>query len=271
MPAVVRRSNSDFVEALARGLSIITAFSPTATALTVSDAATRTSLPRPTARRLLKTLEQMGYVRSSGGLYTLTTKVLELGTTYIAALGIWELARPHLEALVAQTGESSSMSQLDGSDIVYVARVPVPKIIALSVHIGTRFPAPATSMGHVLMAELDAAELDALLSAPSKSGIIPRITPSRDELDHILAEVRERGWALSDERLSLGIRSIAAPVRDACGKTVAAMNVTVHAAETSVSVLNRRHLPVLLETAEKISLEWANLARLLVPDPLTLA
>jgi IclR family pca regulon transcriptional regulator len=163
------------------------------------------------------------------------------------------------------------MSQLDGSDIVYVARIAVPKIIALSMHIGTRFPAPATSIRHVLMAELDRTELDRLIATPSKSGIIPRITPTEEELDEILAGVRARGWALSDERLSLGIRSIAAPVRDAFGKTVAAMNVTVHAAETSVSELKRRHLPMLLETAEKISQEWANLARLPVPDPLTRA
>lgn len=263
-----QESNSDFVEALARGLAIITAFSPTATALSVSDAAARTSLPRPTARRLLMTLEKLGYVRSSNGLYTLTTKVLELGTTYVAALGIWELARPHLEALVAQTRESSSMSQLDGSDIVYVARVPVPKIIALSVHIGTRFPAVATSMGHVLLADLPRSELLRVLDTPSQSGIIPRITPSRRTLERELAQVRERGWALSDERLSLGIRSIAAPVRDASGTTVAAVNVTVHAAETSVGELTSRHLPLLLETAENITQEWANLARLPVPDPL---
>lgn len=265
------RPGSDFVEALARGLAIITAFSPTATALSVSDVAARTDLPRPTARRLLMTLEQLGYVRSNRGLYTLTTKVLELGTTYIAALGIWELARPHLEALVAQTGESSSMSQLDGSDIVYVARVAVPKIIALSVHIGTRFPAVATSMGQVLMAELGRAELRELLSTPSQSGIIPRVTPTRKELERDLAEVRRRGWALSDERLSLGIRSIAAPVRDAAGATVAAVNVTVHAAETSVAELKRRHLPLLLATAEDITREWANLSRLPVPDPLSRA
>jgi IclR family pca regulon transcriptional regulator len=263
-----RQSSADFVEALARGLAIITAFSPTATALSVSDAATRTSLPRPTARRLLMTLERLGYVRSSGGMYTLTTKVLELGTEYIAALGIWELARPHLEALVAQTGESSSMSQLDGSDIVYVARVPVPKIIALSVHIGTRFPAVATSMGHVLLANLPRAELLRVLETPSRSGVIPRITPSRSELEQELAVVRTRGWALSDERLSLGIRSIAAPVSDASGTTVAAVNVTVHAAETPVSELERRHLPLLLSTAEDITKEWVELARLPVPDPL---
>ena len=266
-----RQSSSDFVEALARGLAIITAFSPTATALTVSDAAARTDLPRPTARRLLMTLEQLGYVRSSNGLYTLTTKVLELGTTYIAALGIWELARPHLEALVAQTGESSSMSQLDGSDIVYVARVPVPKIIALSVHIGTRFPAVATSMGQVLLADLPRDARDEVLATPSQSGIIPRIAPARAKLERELDEVRTRGWALSDERLSLGIRSVAAPVRDTSGATVAAVNVTVHAAETPVAELKRRHLPLLLATAADITGELVNLARLPVPDPLTRA
>ena len=258
----------DFVEALARGLAVIKAFSPTATALSVSDAAARTNLPRPTARRLLMTLEELGYVRSSGGMYTLTTQVLELGTTYIATLGIWELARPHMEALVARTHESSSMAQLDGSDIVYVARVPVPKIIALSVHIGTRFPAVAASMGFVLLSALSKDELTRALRTPSRSGIIPRVEPSRSELDRELARVRERGWALSDERLSLGIRSIAAPVRDASGATVAALNVTVHAAETSVSELKRRHLPLLLETADAISAEWRHLARLPVPDPL---
>jgi IclR family pca regulon transcriptional regulator len=103
---------------------------------------------------------------------------------------------------------------------------------------------------------------------PSQSGVIPRITPSQRELDRELAEVRSRGWALSDERLSLGIRSIAAPVRDASGHTVAAVNVTVHAAETSIDELTSRHLPLLLSTAEDITREWANLALLPVPDPL---
>jgi IclR family transcriptional regulator, pca regulon regulatory protein len=151
---------------------------------------------------------------------------------------------------------------------VYVARVAVPKIIALSVHIGTRFPATATSMGHVLLADLARTELFRVLKIPSQSGIRPRIAPSRRDLERDLATVRRRGWALSDERLSLGIRSVAAPVRDACGTTVAAVNVTVHAAETSVAELKRRHLPLLLSTAEAITRDWANLARLPVPDPL---
>jgi IclR family pca regulon transcriptional regulator len=146
--------------------------------------------------------------------------------------------------------------------------VAVPKIIAIAVHIGTRFPAIATSMGHVLLADLPREELTARLRLPSQSGIIPRVVLHRKELDHELALVRERGWAVSDERLSLGIRSIAAPVRDASGLTVAAVNVTVHAAETSVRELKSRHLPLLLATAASITDEWRNLSRLPVPNPL---
>ena len=123
-------------------------------------------------------------------------------------------------------------------------------------------------MGHVLLADLPRDELSAVLQAPSQSGIIPRITPSRRALDRDLAQVRKRGWAISDERLSLGIRSVAAPVRDGSGTTVAAVNVTCHAAETPVAELMSRHLPMLLATAGDITREWANLARLPVPDPL---
>ena len=262
------RRNTEFVEALARGLDVITAFDPTAVAMTVSDVAARTGLARPTARRLLLTLEQLGYVRSLDGVFSLTTKVLRLGTAGIAAQGIWDVARPHLAALVRFTGESSSMSQLDGSDIVYTARVPVAKIIAFSVSIGTLFPAVATSMGKVLLSDLDPADLDAVLALPSRSGIIPRLAPTRAQLDDDLAQIRHRGWALSDEALSIGIRSVAAPVRDSSGRTAAAMNVTVHAAETSVERLVDEYLPALLETAVAVTGEWVDLARLPVIAPL---
>ena len=263
MPSdAVERREGEFVEALARGLEVLRAFGPTTLELTVSEVAARTGLARPTARRLLLTLEQLGYVRSNGGSFSLTTRVLELGTAGIAVQGVWQLARPHLTTLVAHTGESSSMSQLDGSDIVYTARVAVPKIIALSVTIGTRFPAVATSMGRVLLADLDKADLDAVLAEPSRSGIIPRVTPPRDELERSLAEIRERGWALSDELLSVGIRSIAAPVRDQTGRVRAAMNVTVHAAETSIEHLTGEYLPRLLDTAAAVTAEWSELARL---------
>lgn len=261
------QNGGEFVEALARGLDVILAFEPRAVELSVSDVAARTGLARPTARRLLMTLEQLGYVRNVDGAFSLTTRVLRLGTSVIASQGLWDVARPHLAALVSRTGESSSMSQLDGSDIVYTARVPVPKIIAFAVHIGTLFPAVATSMGRVLLSDLSADELDEVLALPSRSGIIPRVVPSRAELDADLAEIRERGWALSDEQLSVGIRSVAAPVRDPRGRVAAAMNVTVHAAETSIEQLTEEYLPYLLDAAAAVTEEWANLALLPVAEP----
>lgn len=215
------------------------------------------------------TLEQLGYVRSVNGLYSLTSQVLELGTAAIASQGIWELARPHMRRLVAETSESSSMSQLDGSDIVYTARVAVPKIIALSVTIGTRFPAVAASMGHVLLADLTPAELSATLETASRSGVIPRVEPTRAELDDTLAAVRARGWALADQVLSLGIRSIAAPVRNGHGRVIAALNVTVHAAETSVERLLGDHLPRLLEASSSVADELHHLDRLPLSDVTT--
>jgi IclR family pca regulon transcriptional regulator len=266
-PARAQRPTGEFVESLARGLDVITAFAPGPSTLTVAEVAGRTGLARPTARRLLLTLEQLGYVRSEEGAFTLTTQVLELGTAGIQAQGIWEIARPHLTALVRRTNESSSMAQLDGGDIVYTARVPVPKIIALRVSIGTRFPAVATSMGQVLLADLDEDDLATALSTPSLSGVIPRVTPARAELDERLATVRARGWAISDEQLAIGIRSVAAPVRDHEGQTRAAANVTVHAAETSIEHLVGEYLPLLLETAEAISRDWSNLGLLPLAEP----
>lgn len=263
------QTGGEFVEALARGLDVILAFEPRAVALTVSDVALRTGLARPTARRLLMTLEQLGFVRVIDGAYSLTTKVLRLGTAVIASQGLWDLARPHLVSLVGRTGESSSMSQLDGSDIVYTARVPVPKIIAFAVNIGTLFPSVATSMGRVMLADLTAAELDAVLAVPSRSGIIPRVVPARADLDADLAQIRERGWALSDEQLSVGIRSVAAPVRDPQGRVFAAMNVTVHAGETSIETLTGEYLPYLLEAAAAVTEEWANRALLPIAEAST--
>jgi IclR family pca regulon transcriptional regulator len=257
-----RSESREFVEALARGIEVIRCFDATHMEMTVSEVAARTGLARPTARRLLMTLEQLGYMRSADGVYALTAKTLELGTAYISALGVWDIARPHMQALVDRTRESTSMSQLDGSDVVYVARVAVPKIIAISVSIGTRFPAVATSMGRVLLAALAPDELDAVLDTPSASGVLPRVNLDRAALTEALDAVRTQGWALSDEQLSVGIRSIAVPVTGADGRVAAAMNVTVHAAETSVERLLDEHLPLLLDTARAVSVEWSHLARL---------
>jgi IclR family transcriptional regulator, pca regulon regulatory protein len=252
-----RGTGPDFVEALARGLDVLAGFGPTHRTMSLSEVAERAGLARPTARRLLLTLEELGYVRAGPGGFSLTPKVLDLGTAYVGSLGLWDVARPHLEALVARTGESSSMAQLDGSDIVYVARVAVPKIIALRVEIGTRFPATQTSQGKVLLAALPPEALAAALAVPSRSGLPPYIGRSPGRLQDELTEVRARGWALADEELAPGVRSVAVPVRDRDGVVRAAMNVTVHAAETSTETLLHEHLPLLLRTAGDVSAEWA--------------
>jgi IclR family pca regulon transcriptional regulator len=160
---------------------------------------------------------------------------------------------------VAATDESCSIAQLDGSDIVYVARVAVPKIVALTVQIGTRFPALQTSLGKVQLAALPDGEVDRVLAEPSRSGLTPRWQPDRQERDAVLREVRARGWALTDEQLAPGIRSIAAPLRDGAGRVIAAVNVNAHAAETSLDHLVQHHLPLLLRTAGDISADFAQL------------
>ena len=252
-----RGTGPDFVEALARGLDILACFDVDHRQLSLSEVAANAGLARPTARRLLMTLEELGFVRSVDGAFEPTPRVLSLGTAYIASQGLWDIARPHLEQLVASTGESSSMAQLDGSDIVYVARVSVPKLIALRVEIGTRFPAVPTSQGKVLLAALDPSELATTLAVPSRSALPPYIGRSPQQLHEELIQVRARGWALADEELAPGVRSIAVPVRDANGTVRAAMNVTVHAAETSTELLLAEHLPKLLRTAGEVSAEWA--------------
>ena len=253
-----RGTGPDFVEALARGLDVLACFDDRHPRMSLTEIAAATGLARPTARRLLLTLAELGFVRLEEGAFTLTPKVLRLGMAYVGSLGLWDVARPHLEDLVGQTGESSSMAQLDGSDIVYVARVSVPKIITLRVVIGTRFPALQTSQGKVLLAALDSEALTATLAEPSRSGL-PPAPPARHRarIDDELRTVRARGWALADEELAPGIRSVAVPVRDGDGEVRAAMNVTVHAAETSVATLVNDHLPRLMRAAGEVSADWA--------------
>jgi IclR family pca regulon transcriptional regulator len=252
-----RGTGPDFVEALARGLDVLACFDDRHPRMSLTEIADRTGLARPTARRLLLTLAELGFVRLDEGRFTLTPKVLTLGMAYVGSLGLWEMAQPHLEALVAQTGESSSMAQLDGSDIIYVARVSVPKIITLRVVIGTRFPALQTSQGKVLLAALDPGALAATLAEPSRSGLPPVPAPDPKELEDELRTVRARGWALADEELAPGIRSVAVPVRDGDGEVQAAMNVTVHAAETSRATLIDDYLPRLIRAASEVSADWA--------------
>src|ERR1700733_11819680 len=242
---MARRDRSpDFIEALARGLDVIRVFRPHQPVMSLTAVASAAGLARPTARRVLITLERLGYVRPAERGYELTPRVLELGMSYVLSHNLWEVARPHMEHLVGQTHESSSIAQLDGSDIVYVARVAVPKIVALVVTIGTRFPAMQTSLGKVLLAAMPLAEAERVLAEPSRSGITPRILPAAEERAVELRQVRARG-------------SVAAPLRDGDGQVIASLNVNTHAAETPVEVLTGQYLPLLLQTASAISADWA--------------
>lgn len=254
--------NKDFVEALARGLDVIRVFSITSPVMTSAQVAVKTGLARPTAHRLLLTLQSLGYARNDPSGFSLTPRVLDLGMAYISARGIWDIARLHMEELVRITDQSCSLSQLDGSDTVYVARVAVPKILSMTVNVGTRSPARSTSMGDVLLADLTDHELHHTLNMPSLSTLKARLSRTNEELSVVLPQVRQQGWAISDERLSFGVRAISVPISNCHSRTTAALSTAVHATEVTVDQLREKYLPLLLEVAGKISADWAKINEL---------
>jgi len=215
-----------FVQSLARGLEVIVAFDDEHPAMTLSQVAARTGYSRATARRFVHTLVELGYMRTDGKIFSLTPQVLRLGTAYLSGLGLPQIAQPHLERLSAQLGESTSAAVLDGTDIVYIARVATRRIMSVGIAVGTRFPAYATSMGRVLLAALDADDLEAYLSAADLRPITPRTIHEPAALRRELDRVRVQGWALVDQELERGLTSMAVPIRDGGGSTVAALNVS---------------------------------------------
>lgn len=212
----------DYVQSLARGLSVIKAFDGEHPRRTLSEVARHTDLTRATARRFLLTLVELEYVRTDGSVFWLTPRVLELGYSYLSSLSLPEIAGPHLEALSAKVRESTSVSILDGDDVVYVARVPVSRIMTVSITIGTRFPAYATSMGRVLLAGLPDDALDAYLARVSFARLTGKTISTADRLRAELEKIRADGFAIVDQELEEGLRSLAAPIRDATGDVVAA-------------------------------------------------
>ncbi|MBP2479018.1 IclR family pca regulon transcriptional regulator [Crossiella equi] len=218
------------VQSLARGLAVLTAFGHDTPELTLAEVARRTDLTRAAARRFLLTLTDLGYVHTDGKHFRLTPRVLELGYAYLSSQTLPEVAQPHLSRLSATVGESSSVSVLDGDDVVYVARAAVTRIMTVGISVGTRFPATRTSMGQVLLAA---------------------------EGDPRFATTRTRGWALVDGELEDGLRSIAAPIRDHTGKVVAAVNIATHASRATPESMEADLLPRLLETCAAIERDLA--------------
>ena len=240
------------MQSLERGLAVIRAFDADHPELTLSEVAVRTGVTRAVARRFLLTLASLGYVRSDGRFFSLTARVLELGYAYLSSLSLPEVAESHLEALVAEVNESSSVSVLDGHDVVYVARVPVSRIMTVSISVGTRFPAYATSMGRVLLAGAAEEDLDAYLSAVALAPLTARTVTSAAALRTEIGKVRAQGWSLVNQELEEGLRALAAPIRDRAGRVVAAVNVSAHASRTSLEAMRRDLLPPLLTTAARI-------------------
>ena len=247
----------EFVQSLDRGLAVIRAFGAERPELTLSDVARTTGLTRAAARRFLHTLVELGYVRSDGRLFTLRPKILELGYAYLSSLSLPEIALPHLEQLVERVHESSSVSVLDGDEVVYVARVPTKRIMTVSISVGTRFPAYATSMGRVLLAWRSADWLDGYLASAKLRALTPHTIAEPQALRAEFAAVRERGWALVDQELEEGLRSVAAPIRDQSGQVVAAINVATNVSRHQPEELIGRIVPELVATAGLIEQDLA--------------
>jgi IclR family pca regulon transcriptional regulator len=240
------------LQSLERGIAVIQVFSRERPALTLSEVARLTGITRATARRILLTLEDVGHVRSDGRLFSLTPRVLTLGWAYLSSLNLWETAQPMMEELASATNESCSAATLDLPDVVYVARMPTRRIMAISLGVGTRLPAHCTGMGRVLLAGLPDAELDTFLAHAHLEAFTDRTITDRGRLREAIETVRRNGWALLDQELEIGLRSVAAPLR-AGGQTVAALNVATAAPRVPLDELRGTLLPQLLSAAERIS------------------
>ncbi len=239
----------NFVQSLARGLSVIEAMGQSGGPLTLSATASATGLSRAAARRLLLTLGDLGYVRVDGRQFSLTPRVLRLGYSFLSSLPLAQVVVPHLERLVEEIHESSSVSVLDGEEIVYVARVPTKRIIAVNLSVGTRLPAYVTSMGRVLLAALSECELDAYLGRTRLVARTGRTVTDPAELRRVLLGVAQKGYALVDQEFEEGLRSVAVPLHDRHGRVLAAMNVSGHASHVSRTQLQKEILPRLQAAA----------------------
>lgn len=248
----------DIITSIERGFAVLLAFDADLPEPTLAELSAATGLSRPAVRRILLTLQKLGYVEARGSRWSLTPRVLTIGQHYASTHGIVEIAQPHLVRITERTGESASLAQLSGTDVVYVARVNVRRVLSLNVDIGTHLPAHATSMGQVLAAYAPADVVDRIVA-----GGLPRLTP-RTLTDSIafrdrLHDVRLRGYAIVDSELEDGFLSAAAPVRDQRGEVLAAVAYSTSRARHSLEEVERDTVPVLLEIAHDIGRDLAEI------------
>ena len=246
-------NDRDYVQSLARGLAVLRGFENRGPSMTLAEVADAAQISRPAARRLLLTLAELGYVHSDNGAYSLSSQVLTLGHTYLSSLSFVDVAQAYMKDLAAETNEAVGLTTLDGSEIVFVARVGAQRIMSSVLVVGSRLPAYPTSMGRVLLADLPRAEQEARLTAVPLVAYTPATETDVGTLLEILAQVQRQGWSVVDQELEDGLRSVAVPIRDSSGACIAAMASSCHATRVSSETLTREVLPVVRRIGAQVS------------------
>ena len=245
----------NFMSSLARGLAVIRAFSQQRRELTIAQLSHRTDIPRAAVRRCLYTLAKLGYVGTEDGrTYALRPRILALGHAYLSSTPLATAVQPLLDQISDALHESSSMAVLEGDEILYIARSSTTtRLMSIDLGLGSRLPAYCTSMGRVLLADLQPAQLDQYLSRVTLTRLTNRTVSTAAELKRALAEIRRDGYAIVDQELEIGLRSIAVPVKDAAARCVAAINVGTQSARVSVAEMQARFLAPLQAAASELS------------------
>lgn len=250
---MLSEDSRDFVTALASGLEVIQAFDHEHPRMTLSEVAARTGMNRAKARRFLLTLHALGYVRKQQRYFELAPRVLQLGYAFLSANNYRDVIQQHLEDITAETGESSSLGVLDGNDVIYVARSAAKhRLMAITLSVGTRLPAAHTSMGRMLLAQLSDTDLDHFLSSVALESYTDKTVTDVSELRNQIIKARQQGYAISDQELDSGLRSIAVPVYDAKQHLMGAINISTNAARVDLDTLINVYLPVLQNKVAQI-------------------
>ncbi len=254
-PVSDEKSGQNHIQGLERGLAVLQAFDAERPNPTATELATATRLPRPVVRRVLLTLQRLGYVTTTNGRWTLTPRVLSIGQHYTATHALTELAQPHLMRLAERTGESATLATLDGNDVVYIARVPVRRVVSVAVAPGTRAPVHATSLGRVLLAWEPAERVDRVLTEAGMPRLTPHTVTDPAQFHEILAAVRHQGWAMVISEREEGLIALSAPIRDHSNQVVAAVTSSTSTGRATPEGLREEVVPVLVDIAEDISAE----------------
>jgi IclR family pca regulon transcriptional regulator len=246
-------TDPDFMTSLARGLAVVRAFADSRKPQTIAQISQRTGIPRAAVRRCLHTLRQLGYVDAELNNFVLRPKVLTLGYSYLSSTPLAISAQPCLDGVSRQLGESSSLAVLEDDQVLYVARAATARVMSVTLGTGSRLPAYCTALGRVLLAHLPQEELDGYLARTTLAPRTEHTITDQARLREVLLQVREEGYALNDEELELGLRSIAVPVRGASGMVLAALNVGAQALRVPVERMKGEFLPVLRQGARDLS------------------